>query len=321
MKVLIIKLGALGDVIMATSLINTIQSHHHDDELVLMTSPPFAPLFAAWPKLGVQAFPRRGAMLTALRWLRREGFQRAYDLQSNDRTSVLLAFSGIAERIGNHPRFPYHIHPDKPYRGQRHIFDRMNEVLAAAGLPAAPPQPQLPAPEDTRQRVLEWLVANGLTERSFAIMHAGASRQRANKRWPHFAELAGTISQRGMQCVWAGADDDRELNATLSARVGIDATNAFDILGLAELGRHACFAVTNDSGPMHVLSAAGIPVFALFGPSNWRRNHALGQRDRVIVSDALCAACQQNEADGHTCLSGITAATVVARIEQERLLD
>jgi ADP-heptose:LPS heptosyltransferase len=44
--------------------------------------------------------------------------------------------------------------------------------------------------------------------------------------------------------------------------------------------------VTNDSGPMHALSAAGIPVFGLFGPSDWRRNHALGQAQHVIACDA-----------------------------------
>jgi ADP-heptose:LPS heptosyltransferase len=320
MKVLIIKLGALGDVIMSTSLIHTIQRHHRDDQLVLMTSPLFAPLFAAWPNLRVQTFPRLGAMLASLRWLRREKFQRVYDLQSNDRTSVLLALSGIAERIGNHPRFPYHLHPSDPYRGQCHIFDRMNAVLAAAGLPEAPPQPHLPAPNDTRRCVADFLAAHQLTDRSFAVLHAGASRKRGNKRWPYFAELAVAITDRGIRCVWAGAEDDRKINVELSARSGIDATGAFDILGLAELGRHARFAVTNDSGPMHVLSAAGIPVFALFGPSDWRRNHALGQRDRVIVSDVPCAACQRHAVDGHTCLSSIAAGKVVGRIEHEHLL-
>ena len=60
-------------------------------------------------------------------------------------------------------------------------------------------------------------------------------------------------------------------------------TRAFTIVELAELGRRARFAITNDSGPMHVLSAAGIPVFGLFGPSDWRRNHALGQAENVIA--------------------------------------
>ena len=56
----------------------------------------------------------------------------------------------------------------------------------------------------------------------------------------------------------------------------------FTFSELAELGRHASFAIANDSGPMHILSCSGIPVYGLFGPTNWRRNHAVGQGDRVI---------------------------------------
>ena len=65
---------------------------------------------------------------------------------------------------------------------------------------------------------------------------------------------------------------------------GIDATAVFSVTQLAIIGSRARFALTNDSGPMHVLSASGIPVFALFGPSDWRRNHALGQAARVLAA-------------------------------------
>jgi ADP-heptose:LPS heptosyltransferase len=319
MKVLIIKLGALGDVVMASGLIATIQRHHDADDVCLLTSAPFASLFEAWPGIQVQAFGRRGAMLRTLRWLRKRRFDRVYDLQSNDRSSVLLACSGIPARIGNHPRFPYHIHPTEQWTGQCHIFERMNQVLAAAGLPATAAKPRLPAPPPIQQQVRDWLAAQALDERSFAVCHAGASRRRENKRWPYFLELARVLEARGLRCVWVGADDDREINTALAAGTGINATNAFDILGLVELGRHARFAVTNDSGPMHVLSAADIPVFALFGPSDWRRNHALGQQQRVIRSKQPCPACDGKRRD-HTCLSSIPAAQVIVRLEAEKLL-
>ena len=89
--------------------------------------------------------------------------------------------------------------------------------------------------------------------------------------------------------MWLGAAAERDLNASLAAPGDVDASGAFDILALAEVGRRAAFAVTNDSGPMHVLAAAGIPVFGLFGPSDWRRNHALGQAGHVIAAVELLA--------------------------------
>jgi len=117
MKVLIIKFGALGDIITATALIRSVLAHHREDAVTLLTSPPFASLFEDWPGLTVQAFPRRGtgAFARTLRWLRAQGFDRLVDLQSNDRSTLLCALSGVPERIGNHPRFPYHRHPpDRP---------------------------------------------------------------------------------------------------------------------------------------------------------------------------------------------------------------
>jgi ADP-heptose:LPS heptosyltransferase len=89
--------------------------------------------------------------------------------------------------------------------------------------------------------------------------------------------------------VWIGAGPDCGTNAALTRSAGgIDASDAFGIAALAELGRRARFAVTNDSGPMHVLAAANVAVFGLFGPSDWRRNHALGQRANVIACVECC---------------------------------
>ena len=113
-------------------------------------------------------------------------------------------------------------------------------------------------------------------------MHAGASARRPEKRWPHFRELAVSLAQRGFVTVWAGGEEDRRTNADLTRVTGADATGAFSFLQLVALTAHAQFAVTNDSGPMHLLACGSIPVYGLFGPTDWRRNHAVGQRDRVL---------------------------------------
>ncbi|WJW75270.1 glycosyltransferase family 9 protein [Thiohalobacter sp. IOR34] len=325
MRTLIVKLGALGDVVIATALIRRIQQSLVDDELWLLTTPAFAPLFEHWPGLRVQAFPRKGAgnMFRALRWLRSMRFDRLFDLQSNDRSSLLVALSGVPERIGNLPRFPYTRHPPDWYRSETHIFERMNEVLVSAGLPPAEPRPWLPASDADRQRVDDWLAAQGLAERPLALLHAGASPRWPSKCWPYYAELGERLAQAGLGVVWVGAGEDAGLNATLAKRAGVDATDAFSIVQLAELGRRARFAVTNDSGPMHILSAAGIPLFAFFGPTRWVKNHALGQAERVLRHPVECSPCQRGTCPperGHACLAGIGVDEVLARLEAEGLL-
>ena len=121
MKILIIKFGALGDIILATPLLRCILEDHQGAAVTLLTSPAFAPLFQDWPGLEVKAQPRHGlaAFWRTLCWMRAQQFTRLIDLQSDDRSGLLCALSGIPERIGNHPRFPYHRHPPDRLRSQR----------------------------------------------------------------------------------------------------------------------------------------------------------------------------------------------------------
>ena len=287
MKVAIIKLGALGDIIISTPIIKKLLEEHIDDDLSLLTSSTFAYLFREWSGLTVKHYPRKGfrTSIESIKWLRKQGFKRIYDLQSNDRSRILCLFSGADEKIGNHSHFPYTHHPGNRYTGQNHIFDRHNELLKCVSIAAADAMPWLPISQSTHEHIENWIEEKGLSEKKIVLMHAGASLSHPQKRWPHFLSLAKQLSSSGYNVVWLGADDDVELNRKLSNDIGIDASNLFSVTELIALAQRAQFAVTNDSGPMHVLSCAKIPVYALFGPTNWRRNHAIGQLDNVISLD------------------------------------
>ena len=282
--VLVIKLGALGDVVMATGLIDRILRHHASRRCVLLTSPPYGELFVARPDLELKTFDRSSlrSTLATVQWIRRQRFRRVYDLQSNDRTGVMCGLSGIPERVGNHPRFPYNLHPQGRYTGECHIHDRMLEVLEAAGVSTDKIVPCLHPSAADREKVDAWLQERGLADRKLVVMHAGASARRPEKRWPYFRELAEALAQRGFFTLWAGGEEDRHANADLARVTGADAAGAFSFLQLVALTAYAQFAVTNDSGPMHLLACGSIPVYGLFGPSDWRRNHAVGQRERVL---------------------------------------
>jgi ADP-heptose:LPS heptosyltransferase len=323
--VLIIKLGALGDVVIATAAIHSIQQSHAGAPVWLLTGEAFAGLFADWQGLQVRTMQRRGALpiLQTIGWIRQQGFARIYDLQSNDRSAILCACSGVRERVGNHPRFPYTLHPPNPHGRDVPGYERLAAMLAAAGIAAPDARPRLPIAAAQKQAVSQWMQTHGLAPGRFAVMHAGASPNWPAKRWPHFAGLAQALEQRGLRVVWLGAGGDRTHNATLARQAGIDATDAFSIPQLAALAEHARFAVTNDSGPMHAIAAAGIPVYGLFGPTNWRRSHALGQRTRALFNDVECPACARADratATDHRCLPGLSAAWVIERLAADGLV-
>lgn len=284
MSVLIVKLGALGDVVMATGVVRAIQDHHADSPPTLLTADDYADLFRNWTGLRVAAFPRRGwrPALAMLRFVRRGRFSRIYDLQSNDRSGVLCAMSGAVERVGNHPRFPYTHHPATAWQGQCHIVERLHQVLRAAGITGPVPGPHLPIGAAEQSAVDRWLRDQSAGARPLVLLHAGSSPHRPEKRWPHFAALAAALRHAGLQVAWIGGAVDVALNRALLAAGDINAGGCFSVLELAALGQRARFAVTGDSGPMHVLASTGLPVYGLFGASSARRNHAVGQQHNVI---------------------------------------
>lgn len=321
--VLIVKLGALGDLILATPAIRQILSAEGGSTVWILTTPGFATLFAHWPGLRVQTMERKGfgAFRGALSWVRTQGFRRVYDLQCNDRSRLLCTLSGIPERVGNAPQFPYTHHP--PVRGRGHPYGRLNELLEAAGIGPAGPEPWLPVTAEEARKVEEWIDRQALRARPFALLHAGASARWGTKRWPYYGELAEALSRAGIEAVWIGAGEDAAANRALAMRVGIDASAAFSVPELRELGRHARFAVTNDSGPMHILSGAGIPVYAFFGPTDWQRSHAIGQVEHVLTLGLACSPCHLAECPprhAHACMRDLTVARVLARLESDGLL-
>ncbi len=320
MKILIIKLGALGDVIISTSIIKEIIDHHSIEGIHLLTTPAFSELFSHFKKLNVISFERKGLLnaFKTVKWIRGQHFDRIYDLQSNDRTRFFCYLSGVPYRAGNHPRFPYHKHPADPYIGECHSFDRLNQIIASANIRSAKPFPYLPVPQTVCTEVNDWLIKNDLNKNSFIIFHAGSSQQHINKRWPYFEALAIRLS-KSHDIVWVGSKDDKELNRGLSARVGVDATDAFSIYGLVELGKNARFAVTNDSAPMHILSCSQIPVFGLFGPTYARRTHALGQLENIITADDKPMALNDNEFEPSE-IANISIDKVLNKLDEKGLL-
>ncbi|MBW1960481.1 MAG: glycosyltransferase family 9 protein [Deltaproteobacteria bacterium] len=333
-KILIIKMSALGDVFMALPHVEVIVNHHRGEPIWILTSPAFESLFIHHPRVKTAVLDRCGwigekSTIRRLFWVRKHRFTCIYDLQGNRTSRLIVRFSGALKRVGTQPNEVYNFHPQKPYAvdTQQNVFDRLNETLAAAGLPCAVPGicRMYPSMEDV-DRVEEWKRENGIETGCYAVLHAGSSSQWPSKRWPQdcFARLAVLIEATGLRCVWVGGVADEKVNRYLARQVGIDATACFNLLQLYLLGRSALFAVTNDSGPMHVMAAAGIPVYSFFGPTNWIRSHAAGQKLRVFHRDVDCSPCFRGtcpDSKGHVCLDAIDPESVFSKIQQDMNLS
>lgn len=265
-RILIIKLGALGDVVQALGAVAAIRRHHASARLTVLTTAPFASLFAACPHVDetwTDSRPRAwqiGAWIELRRRLRDAGFRRIYDLQTSGRSGVYFRllgpgprpeWSGIAQGC-SHPHA-------NPRRNFMHTLDRQVDQLRFAGIDDVPP------PD------VSWLTAElGRYElpQRFALLVPGGSAARLRKRWPaeHYGTLASDLARRGVVSLILGTPGERPLAAAIRALcpTARDLTGQTSFAELAGLARKAELAVGNDTGPMHLIAATGCRVVVLF---------------------------------------------------------
>ncbi len=328
-KVLIIKLSAIGDIFLTLPHMAAICHHYKGEDVRLMTGPSFVPLFEHHPNLRTVPLDRRQfffgqSALARTLWTRRQRFDVVYDLQGNRTSRRLVRFSQAPLRVGPQPHRVYTHHPATRFEDNpgQSVFERFNDTIVAGGLPKAEPRCTLYLSPEEQSQVAVWKSAHDLIDGRYVLFHAGSSSDWPSKRWPerYFLQLAGHFQGEGLQCVWIGGPEDTGINRRLADMVGIDATGQFSFLQIHQLAKDALFAVTNDSGPMHIIATSGIPVFSFFGPTSWERSHAASQRSRVITTPTPCSPCFKGNCPpdkGHACLETIAPEQVIAKIEQE----
>jgi ADP-heptose:LPS heptosyltransferase len=276
-RILVIKLAALGDMVQAFPPFAHIRAAHPNAHITLLTTPPYASLAAASPYFdGIETDGRPKRLdqtLAMLGRLRRAHYDRVYDLQTSTRSSAYFyalwpnppQWSGIA---------PFCSHPHKnPDRDAMHTLERQAEQLKDAGIwPDAPvargtaPAPDLsfmlddPAPERRPEHF--GLVA------PYALLIPGASAARPGKRWPseRYGELARRLMADGLAVGVIGGPGEAQIGRAIAASAPgtIDLVGQTDYAQIAGLGARAALAVGNDTGPTHVVAAAGAPTVVLF---------------------------------------------------------
>ena len=263
--ILVIKLGALGDVVQALGPMAAIRRHHADAHIVVLTTGPFADFLRASPyadEVWVDPRPHKlnFAGLLALRSRLRGGkFRRVYDLQTSERSSLYFKIMGPArpEWSGIAPSCS-HPHAN-PKRDAMHTVDRQRDQLAMAGV------------EDVPAIDLSWVsadVARFKLPEPYALLVPGGSAGRPAKRWPvaKYAALATELTAHGATPVLIGGPDEKGLGETIRSV----APRARDLIGktsfadIAVLARGAGAAIGNDTGPMHLIAATGCPSVVLF---------------------------------------------------------
>jgi ADP-heptose:LPS heptosyltransferase len=273
-RILVIKLGALGDFVQAMGPAAAIRAHHADAAITLLTSRSYAELARTAPYFNdvwIDERPQRfdlGGWLRLRAMLRDGRFDRVYDLQTSSRSSFYFQLMGSGLFFGARPEWSgiakgaSHPH-NNPQRDFMHTLERQADQLAMAGITA------VPAPD------LSWAKADigrfALTVPIILLVPGGAAH-RPEKRWPagRYAQLAALIAKHGGTPVVIGGPDERDAGREIarSAPSARDLTGQTSFGDIVALGAAASYAIGNDTGPMHLIVAAGCPATVLYSAAS-----------------------------------------------------
>lgn len=255
MKILVIKHGAFGDIVLSFPAMAAIRAAHPTARITLLTTAPYAKLLAAslWFNQIITDSRPDFWNFPGLFKLRRQlrGYDMVYDLQTSSRTSRYFALAG-KPRWSGIARGCALPHAD-PNRDNLHTRERLEGQLRDAGIFA------LPAPD------ISWLTGADISRfdlpEKFTLLVPGASPHRPEKRWPeqNFAELAQALPIPSV--IIGGAGEAQNIH-------GLNLTGETSLAELAAITARACVAIGNDTGPMHLAAALNIPSVVLFSAAS-----------------------------------------------------
>jgi len=338
-RLLIVRLGSLGDVVHALPAVNLLRQafpaseihwaiEERWSELVQGCDGDGRPIVDFLHYINTRAW--RGALLSDETWreflgrfreLRTVAFDAAIDFQGLLKSAIVAAASGAGLRFGfdkQRERVAALFYTRRIVGDATHIVDQ-NLELARAAAPDVAYRVCFNLPCDPAAE--RWCEAE-LRARNigqFALLSPGGGWPA--KLWPAtgFAEVARSLGGQGLPSIINYGPGEDALAASIE-RESSGAATALrcSLAELIALTRRAAVFIGGDTGPMHLASAAGIPVVALFGPTDPARNGPYSQPS-IVLRTPQSVTSYSHAARAHDGLNYIPAADVVSAVH--RLLD
>ena len=311
-RILVRGVNWLGDAVMSTPGLQRLREAAPDSEITLLTQAKLADLFHGYPHVDdVMTFEAGEGVFSVARRLREKCFELAYVFPNSHRSALEAHLARIPQRIGYGRRWLLTRSFPRPAGRMRKRSTAEIKALIAGNagretfpeaahhvhhylglIPGSWCPPRLYVSDDevneARKRLPDQKLWLGL--------NPGAEYGPA-KRWPveRFIEAANRL-QKKLNCGWilfGGANDK-----TLTAQIAGACPNAIDLAGkttlreLSALFRCCKVVLTNDTGPMHLAAAVGVPVVVPFGSTS---AELTGPPAGAIVGNVPCAPCFRRE--------------------------
>jgi heptosyltransferase-2 len=327
-RILVRAVNWIGDAVMTTPAMGAVRAAFPQAEIVVLANPLVAELFRVHPYCDrVLVYDRKGrdkgltGLLRFAGLLRRERFDLAILLQNAFEAAVLVTLAGIPQRVG--------------YRSDG------RGMLLTRGVPVGDVERRLHHTE-YYLRMLETVGIRGGDRRQLLICTAeevawaretlgpgdwlavnpGAAYGSA-KRWipGRFAEVADRLAAEfGVKVLLTGGPDEAEIGRDIEKAMQAPSRNLIGrttVRQLMALLAGCRLMITNDSGPMHVAAAFGVPIVAVFGPTDHTTTSPKAESCRIVRREVGCAPCLLRQCPtDHRCMEAVSAEDVLLQARE-----
>jgi len=332
-KILVVKPSSLGDIVHSLPFLNAINKRFPTAEVHWVVAKEFEGLLDghpmikrlrvinkdAWKKIG-SVKETLGELKALFRDLKKENYDLVIDLQGLLRSGIITAATGARIRIGfKEAREGSRLFYTHKVEGGKdiHAVDRYLKIADFLGCDMSDVRFPFPSFDSTSSPILD-----PSSSEDYALIVPGARWR--TKRWPpeNFGEIASLLP---LKSIIVGGKADRDIAdeiVAFSKGKAISLAGKTTLKELVAVIRGARLVISNDSGPMHIAAALGIPVFAIFGPTDAVRTGPYGKRHRIIRQNISCAPCFKTQCENMRCMKNLSVEKVfgIIRSDLQQLL-
>jgi len=322
----------LGDAVMALPAIADVRRIATDAHIIAAARPSVAPLFRLVPAVDETiVLEHRASVGRVSTWrdlggeVAGRGFDTALLLPNSMHSALIASRAGIAERWGYRTAWRGRLltRAIEPPTGV-HQAAYYQHLVHALGFSNGSIEPRVVVPDTAREAGARLLVDAGWTMGAPLAAIAPGAAYGGAKRWPahSFAEIIDGLDSDGVRSVLIGSGGDAATGHDVVAHVtrrgaAFNLIARTDLATLAGVLVHCRALITNDSGAMHLAAAIGVPVTAVFGPTDERATRPMGDAHAIVTNDVWCRPCMLRECPlDHRCLRGVGAATVLEAVRR-----
>lgn len=301
-KILLIRLGSLGDITLITPVLSSLHARFPDARIDLAVKREYEGLFEGDPRIGaVSAFDSRGVhrgirgLLKFAAHARSERYDLIIDLHGNLRSLVIRLgnprvrrMTYLKEALRRRLLVWFGVGKGKDYR---HTVRKYLDVLKPLGITDGDIRPRVHLSPENARWARDFLKGTG----TGVLLGIAPMARWATKRWP--AERFTAVAERAgrehsTRVIWFGAEDEGAALREIAGPAGRIVTGDAGLKNLAAVIRECSLFLTNDSGLMHLAGAVGTPVAAVFGPTTRELGFfPLGPHDTICEKDMPCRPC------------------------------